>query len=68
MPTMDIMPMARPLSMLPRATPVKANGMENMITNGPRKDSNWEAITIYTRITIRATRRSSEPNISCCSS
>ena len=46
MPIMDITPTAMLWIMLPRATPVRANGMENMMTNGPMKDSNWEAMTM----------------------
>jgi hypothetical protein len=33
-------------------TPVKANGIENMITNGILNDSNWDAITINTNIRL----------------
>ena len=36
-----------------RNTPVKANGMVNMMMNGNLSDSNCVAITIYTRMTIR---------------
>ena len=68
MPIIDITPTAIPCSMFPRATPVKANGMENMITSGPRKDSNWEAITMYTRMTMRSIRRIMSENMDCCSS
>ena len=67
-PTADIMPMARLAAILPKATPTKAKGMENIITNGPRKDSNWEAITIYTRIMMRRASRIILLNIFCCSS
>ena len=68
MPMRLITPTARPWSMFPSATPVKANGMENMITSGPRKDSNWEAITMYTRMTMRSIRRIMSENMDCCSS
>ena len=67
-PTADIMPMASPAAIFPSATPTKANGMENMITKGPRKLSNWEAITMYTRIMMRRARRIMSANIFCCSS
>ena len=50
---------------LPIATPTRANGMENMITNGPMNDSNCDAITMYTKITIRTTSMSMSRNISC---
>ena len=36
----------------PRITPTKANGTENIITNGLMNDSNWDAITIYTMMII----------------
>ena len=68
MPMRLITPTASPCSMLPSATPVKANGMENMITSGPRKDSNWEAITMYTRMTMRSISRIMSENMDCCSS
>ena len=64
-PMSDITPMAISAARLPIATPTRANGMENMITNGPMKDSNCEAITMYTRITIRTTSMSMSRNISC---
>ena len=65
MPIRDITPIARFPIMLPRNTPTNANGMENMITNGPMKDSNWEAITMYTRMMMRITRRVMSENMSC---
>ena len=46
MPIMPITPMAMLWIIAPRATPTRANGMELMITSGPMKDSNCEAITI----------------------
>ena len=67
-PTADIMPIARPAAMFPSATPTKAKGMENIITNGPMKLSNCEAITIYTRMMISSASRIISPNIFCCSS
>ena len=46
MPTIDIIPSAEPLTQNPSSTPTKANGTENMITNGLMNDSNCEAITM----------------------
>eukprot|EP00975_Prorocentrum_lima_P067562 12915608-Prorocentrum_lima.AAC.1 len=36
----------------PNTIPVKANGIENMITNGSTNDSNWAAITMNTKMMI----------------
>ena len=45
-PTIAIIPRAVPVTQSPRITPMNANGIENMMTNGPMNDSNWDAITI----------------------
>ena len=67
-PTMDIRPTAMPWSMAAMATPTKANGTENIITNGARKASNCDAITIYTRMTISTISTIRSANISFWSS
>ena len=64
-PIILMTPMARLANIFPRNTPTKAKGMENMITNGPMKDSNWEAITIYTRMMMRKASSIMSENISC---
>ena len=51
-----------------RITPVKANGMESIIMNGCKKDSNWAAITMYTNINDNNNNHINEPNDSCWSS
>ena len=45
-PIRAITPIAVSVIIHPRATPVSANGMENMMTNGLIRDSNCDAITI----------------------
>ena len=64
-PIMPIIPRAMSVAQRPISTPVKANGIENIITNGPIKDSNCEAITIYTRMMISTISRPISENISC---
>ena len=67
-PIMPITPRAVPVIQFPKSTPTKANGTENMITKGLMKDSNWEAITIYTSITMRTMSMRRSLNIDCWSS
>ena len=67
-PTSDIIPRLTPLRAKPISTPTIANGTLNIITNGLINDSNWDAITIYTNMIIRAIRRNRSANISCWSS
>ena len=52
----------------PRTTPVKANGIENIITNGSVSDSNWAAITMNTRMMINTINIPRSANVSCWSS
>ena len=67
-PIIPIVPRGVPVTQSPRSTPTNANGIENMITKGLMNDSNWDAITIYTRMMIIARSMMRSPNISCWSS
>ncbi|OAV71326.1 hypothetical protein Barb7_03197 [Bacteroidales bacterium Barb7] len=49
----------------PSITPVSAKGMENMMTNGSTSDSNCDAMTIKTSITINAINMPRSPKVSC---
>ncbi len=50
-----------------RKTPVNAKGSENIIINGSLKDSNCEAITIYTRVMLNINKRMRSLKLSCMS-
>ena len=67
-PIIAITPSAVFVTHRPRITPVNANGTENMITNGLMNDSNWEAITMYTRMMIRTISTTRFRNMDCWSS
>ena len=67
-PIIPITPRGVPVITQPSITPVRAKGMDPMITSGPEKDSNWEAITIYTSITMSTSRVMRSEKISFWSS
>ena len=42
-----------PVSLSASTTPIAAVGTENMMMNGSRSDSYWDAMTAYTRTSAR---------------
>ncbi len=50
-PMREVMPRVAPVRMWMKITPIRPIGIEKIRRNGSRRDSNWAAMTMKTRIT-----------------